>query len=158
MIELRRLHALPHDALAPLLAESAAEGFRFLPRLVQEWEEGRERYAAPGAALLAAFEGSLLEGSALLAIGGLTPDPYSGDPAVGRLRHLYVCRAARRRGLGRQLVQALEELARAQYRVLVLRTDTLAAARFYEALGYHALPSGGTATHQRLLGPPVGGL
>jgi ribosomal protein S18 acetylase RimI-like enzyme len=58
---------------------------------------------------------------------------------------------SRRRGIGRRLVQTLEQAAQQTYRALVLRTDTPTAARFYETLGYTPLPPGGTATHRRLL-------
>jgi GNAT superfamily N-acetyltransferase len=151
MVDIRRIRTLPRDELDALLGESSAEGFRFVARLVDEWEAGRERFDAPGAVLLGAFEGT-----ALLAIGGLTPDPYGGDPAVGRLRHVYVRASARRRGVGRRLVTALEDRAAARYGALVLRTDTAAGARFYEAVGYAALPAGGTATHRRRLDDRAG--
>jgi GNAT superfamily N-acetyltransferase len=144
--EFRRIQALPADALAPLLEESTSEGFRFVDRLSREWQDGKVRFDQPGELLLAAFEGETI-----VAIGGLTPDPYSDEPALGRLRHIYVRREARRRGIGRRLVRMLEHTARPMYRALVLRTDTPTAARFYETLGYVPLPPGGTATHRRLL-------
>jgi GNAT superfamily N-acetyltransferase len=146
MVEIRRLQELSHAEIESLVRESSGEGFRFIERLVAEWEAGRERFDRAGAVLLGAFDGP-----ALLAIGGLTPDPYGGVPGVGRLRHIYVSASVRRRGVGRQLVAALESWATAYYRVLVLRTDTAAAASFYEGLGYRALPPGGTATHERRL-------
>jgi len=146
MVEIQRLHALPGDALAPLVAASAGEGFLFLERLQREWQEGKKRFDGPGEVLLGACEGS-----ALVAIGGVTLDPYGGDPAAGRLRHLYVAPWARRQGTGASLVRALEDAARPHFRALVLRTDTHDAARFYEALGYTRLPPGGTATHRREL-------
>ncbi len=49
-----------------------AEGFRFISRLISEWQGGVQRFDAPGACLLAAY----LEGK-LVAVGGRTPDPYS---------------------------------------------------------------------------------
>ena len=146
MTELQRIETLPTDALAPLLAASTAEGFRFVERLVREWDEGKTRFDRYGEVLLAAYEGA-----SIVAIGGLTADPYTGDPMLGRLRHLYVSPDARRRGIGRRLVQALEGAAQTAYRAVVLRTDTAIAARFYESLGYTPLPPGGTATHRREL-------
>lgn len=148
MIELRPIHRLDPDALAPLLAASVGEGFRFVARLAEEWESDAERFARSGAVLLGAYDGARL-----IAIGGLTPDPYGDEPRVGRLRHLYVLPEARRRGVGRRLVRALEAEADGQYRALVLRTDTESAARFYEALGYARLAPGGTATHRRVVDP-----
>jgi len=146
MSEFQRVRTLPVDALAPLLAESTGEGFRFVERLSREWEEGRSRFDKPGELLLAAYDGETL-----VAIGGLTPDPYSEEPGLGRLRHVYVRADSRRRGIGRRLVHALENAAEQTYRALVLRTDTPTAARFYETLGYTLLPTGGTASHRREL-------
>jgi ribosomal protein S18 acetylase RimI-like enzyme len=148
MIELRPIRALSADALDPLLAASIAEGLRFVARLAHEWAAGAARFDGPGEVLLGGYDRA-----ALVAVGGLTPDPYGGAPGVGRLRHLYVLPAARRRGVGRRLVRALEAAAAGHYRVLVLRTDTAAAAGFFEALGYEPLPLDGTATHRRELGP-----
>ncbi len=150
MSEFQRIQTLPTDALAPLLAVSTGEGFRFVERLAREWQEGKARFDRPGELLLAAYHGA-----SIVAIGGLTADPYTEEPALGRLRHLYVRPDARRRGIGRRLVQALELAAQQTYRALVLRTDTEAAARFYEALGYMPLPVGGTATHRRELAIPA---
>jgi GNAT superfamily N-acetyltransferase len=146
MTEFQRIQTLPTSALAPLLAASTAEGFRFVERFARAWEDGKARFDRPGEVFLAAYDGA-----SLIAIGGLTADPYTGDPTLGRLRHLYVLPDARRRGIGRRLVQTLEHAARGKYRALVLRTDSATAARFYEQLGYTTLPPGGTATHRREL-------
>lgn len=150
-VDVRRLHELPTAALGTLVAESAAAGYRMLERLRREWDDGRTRFDGPGEALLGVYDGPTL-----IAVGGLTADSYGGpnggDPRVGRLRHVYVRAASRRRGVGRALVRALEVRAAGRFDALVLRTDTAAAAAFYEALGYRRLPAGGTATHRRSLG------
>ncbi|HYS69511.1 MAG TPA: GNAT family N-acetyltransferase [Gemmatimonadaceae bacterium] len=149
MSELQRVHRIPTDALASLLAASIEEGFHFVERLVREWEEAQQRFNQPGELLLAVYKEE-----DIIAIGGLTSDPYSDDPALGRLRHIYVRPDARRRGIGRRLVRILEQAAEQTYRALVLRTDSPAAARFYETLGYTQLPPGSTATHRRELVAP----
>jgi GNAT superfamily N-acetyltransferase len=146
MIVLRPIRGPSIGALAPLLAASTAEGFRFVARLAEAWGAGAARFDGPGELLLGGYDGARL-----VAVGGLTPDPYGGGPDVGRLRHVYVLPEARRRGVGRGLVRALEAAAAGRYRALVLRTDTAAAAQFYEALGYARLTAGGTATHGRTL-------
>jgi GNAT superfamily N-acetyltransferase len=148
-IELRPIRVLSPDAIAPLLAASAAEGLRFVARLSEEWAGGAARYDAPGEVLLGGYEGGRLVG-----VGGLTPDPYGGGPRVGRLRRVYVLPGWRRRGVGRWLVLTPAGAAAGWYGALVLRTDMAAAARFYEALGYAPLPAGGTATHRRRLPTP----
>jgi GNAT superfamily N-acetyltransferase len=145
MIELRPVRTLADDELAPLVDASTVEGYRFVARLAAEWVRG-VRYDGPGELLLGGYDGTRL-----VAVGGLTPDPYSADPAVGRLRRIYVLPEVRRRGVGRAVVRALEAEAARWYRELVLRTDTDAAARFYEALGYASRTEGGSATHGRPL-------
>ena len=146
--EFQRIQTLPTSAIALLLAASTAEGFRFVERFAREWKEGKTRFDRRGELFLAAYDGA---GTSVIAIGGLTADPYTNGTALGRLRHLYVRPDARRRGIGRRLVQILEHAAEGEYRALVLRTDTATGARFYEQLGYTPLPPGGTATHRREL-------
>jgi GNAT superfamily N-acetyltransferase len=146
VIALRPVVDLDSAMLAPLLDESRAEGFHFLERLATEWSSGELRFQRPGEVLLVVYDDKQL-----VAVGGLTADPYATEPAVGRLRRVYVRPHARRQGVGRRLVQALEVTAADHYRRVVLRTDTVAAARFYEALGYAPLPPGSSATHHRWL-------
>jgi len=140
----------PWPELAPLVGESEREGFRFLARLRQEFDDGTNRFDAPGEALLGCRRGAELE-----AVGGLNRDPWSPEPRAGRLRHLYVSPASRRSGVGRMLIDALVAAARPHFRVLLLRTDTPAAARFYEALGF-APVSSPHATHRLVLGASGG--
>jgi GNAT superfamily N-acetyltransferase len=146
MTELRQIHDLSPNDLSPLLTASTAEGFRFLSRLAAEWEAGTGRFDGAGERLLGCYDGGQL-----VAVGGLTRDPFSVNAGVGRLRRVYVLPNARKRGIGAQLVRALEAAAVGYFSELVLRTDTPTAARFYEALGYLPLPSGSTATHRRLV-------
>lgn len=136
--------------LAPLEEESKREGFRFLARLRRELGDGTNRFDAPGEALLGCYHGA-----ELIAVGGLNRDPWSPEPRVGRLRHVYVSAAFRRGRVGRTLVEALVAAARPHFGVLLLRTDTEAAGRFYEALGFEAVASP-HATHRRVLGGPGG--
>ena len=146
MTELRWIHDLSANEFHPLLTASTAEGFRFLARLAAEWDSGVGRFNGKGELLLGAYVGTQL-----VAVGGLTRDPFGAIAGIGRLRRVYVLPTARKRGIGAQLVRALESAANGYFSELVLRTDTVAAARFYEALGYIPMPSGTTATHRRLV-------
>jgi GNAT superfamily N-acetyltransferase len=128
-----RLSELPAGGLTDLVAEAEAGGFRFVRRLLAEWGSGEERFDGPGEALFAAVD----EG--VVGVCGLTADPYTSAERVGRVRHLYVAAAHRRRGIGRQLVAEVIEIARGRFDLLRLRTNDDAAARFYAALGF--LPS-----------------
>lgn len=146
MTQLRPIYVLSSNELHPLLTTSTAEGFHFLTRLAAEWDAGVGRFDGTGELLLGAYKDTQL-----VAVGGLTWDPFSASADVGRLRRVYVLPTARKRGIGTQLVRALELAASGHFKELVLRTDTAAAARFYEALGYIPMPPGGTATHWRLV-------
>ncbi|MBD0318936.1 MAG: GNAT family N-acetyltransferase [Gemmatimonadetes bacterium] len=141
----RSIIPLAQPEVEVLLAESRREGFRFLDRLHADFESDANRFDAPGEALLGVYRGS-----ALIAVGGLNRDPYVGDARTGRLRHLYVHPELRGKGIGRVLVDALMAEALSHFDVLRLRTDTAAAARFYEALGF-VPESSPTATHLRVL-------
>ena len=141
----------PWPQLASLIEASCDEGFKFLVRLQDEYVSGEVCFDGPGEALFGAFQATRLIG-----IGGLTHDPYGGDPTTGRIRHLYVLPPWRRRGVGAYLIAELQRNAQAQFRTLVLRTDTEIGASFYESLGYERLVSGKTATHRRTLtGQPI---
>lgn len=146
---IRHLPPGSRAGLDPLLDASIEEGFRFLARLREEDASGQNRFDQEGEVLLGIFRGA-----DLVAVGGLNRDPYSGLPRAGRIRHVYVLPALRRGGLGRVLMEALIERARPCFDQLVLRTDTAAAAAFYEALGFSADPSIRGATHRLDLGAP----
>ena len=127
MLQLVRVtDALPAD-FARLRGAAEAEGFHALSRLEEEWAH------EPGAftCLLAAAEHGRLAG-----VGGLTPEPEpQGEPGM-RLRRLYVDPAARRRGVGRSLVNALLQEALGEGSLVTVNArDTLAPA-FWAALGF----------------------
>ena len=128
-----------------LAEESASEGFRFVARFLDELKSPAFALDEQRQFFLGAFEGARL-----VAIGGVTPDPYVEDKNIGRLRHVYVARDARRQGVGRQLVAAVEQRARSAFTALRLRTDTSVAAAFYKSLGYQPT-SEPDATHRREL-------
>jgi GNAT superfamily N-acetyltransferase len=143
---IRPIEHLPAVGLDALVRESEAEGFRFLRRLRDEFDAGTNRFDGAGEVLLGAWMGD-----ALVAVGGINVDPYAGDARVGRLRHLYVGAAHRRSGVGREMVAALVRAAAAHFDALHLRTDTDAAARFYERLGFAPVPGHPSATHRLAL-------
>ena len=130
-------------ALHELAALADAEGFRFVRRFLDDVALERVALDAP-----CEFFPALVEGEQLLAIGGVTPDPYIDDASIGRLRHVYVRPDVRGKRIGRALVRHLEVRAARCYASVRLRTDTPAAARFYERLGYDPVDSK-SATHQR---------
>ena len=118
-------------AFSTLLEDAEAEGAVFLLRLRDEWHSGANRFTAGGECLLGVYR--LGE---LVAVGGISRDPYAPAPSLARVRHVYVLRAHRRQGIGRALVAVLIERARLAFTTLRLRTRNPEAARVYESLGF----------------------
>ena len=114
-----------------LCVEAKAEGFRFLDRFVDDWTSGLNRFDQPGEQ----FVGAFAEGS-LIGVCGLNRDPYVDNDSVGRLRHLYVRKAARRHGIGAALVHRLLDEGSRHFRAIRLRTDTEQASNFYIRCGF----------------------
>jgi GNAT superfamily N-acetyltransferase len=146
-IEIRPFRPDDWAAFAALVAESEADGFGFMRRFADSFPDSEQLRED-------AIWLTVWREKELVAFGGLTPDPHVEEPRVGRLRHIYVCRANRRRGVGRALVDALERAADDNFDVIRLRTDTVEAARFYGQLGYAALAGDAHATHQRHVAGP----
>jgi GNAT superfamily N-acetyltransferase len=114
-----------------LANEARREGFTHIDRLIGHWRDGSNRFDREGEALLAA-----LSGSAIVAVGGLTIDPYQSDPRVGRVRHLYVMPDQRRTGVGRRLVQRILGYARGSFDTVRVRAAKGDAPLFYDAIGF----------------------
>lgn len=142
-----RLIEPPPRALTALVAESAAQGLRLVRRLVDDWASGANRFDRPGEALFAAWQGGQVVG-----VCGLNVDPYATTPRVGRVRHLYVRRAARGLGVGGALVREVIRTAPSAFDVLRLRTENPAATALYERLGFHATAEAAECTHLMELG------
>ena len=140
---IERVSGAPTGRLATLVAESERQGFRFVRRLVEEWESGANRFDRPGEALFVARVGDDVVG-----VCGLNVDPYAGDPKIGRVRHLYVLVPHRRSGIGEQLVADVLEAARGRFERLHLRTTNAIAARLYERLGFRRTAAARDRTHE----------
>ena len=138
MIGVRRLSDLPPD-IEILRGEAAADGIRNMGILVADWQTGKERYAMPGEALFGAFEGERL-----LGVGCVKIEP--GITAM-RMRRLYVLRAARRRGVGCLLADAM--IARGFESADRLTCNALppGAGEFWEAMGFERVAAEGW-THE----------
>jgi GNAT superfamily N-acetyltransferase len=98
---------------------------------VDEWNDGFNRFDRPGE-LLAEVRCD----GVLCAIGGLNVDPYVDDPAVGRIRHVFVHPSHRRSGVGGALIDFLVDHVRAGFRRVRLRSLRDAGPPFYASLGF----------------------
>jgi GNAT superfamily N-acetyltransferase len=122
---------LPAPGIEQLHAEAKQSGYDFIDTLVDEWVSGANRFQARGEVLCGCFD----QGK-LVAVGGLTIDPFVGSPDTGRIRRVYVRSAWRNHGVGRALVTYLVEQARKNFRNVRLRAENADAARLYERLGF----------------------
>ncbi|MCK0471888.1 GNAT family N-acetyltransferase [Halalkalibacter sp. APA_J-10(15)] len=115
-----------------LVKQSKQDGFRFLERLINDYENGSNTFNDFGEVLFGVFN----EEDVLVAIGGLNKDPYSNEKSIGRLRRFYVSKEYRRNGVGSLLVKKMIDEAKRYYNILVLHTDTEQADKFYTSLGF----------------------
>ena len=148
---LRRLSHLP-PAIKTLEQHAVEEGFRFLTRLINEWDAGTNRFDAPGECLLAGYINE-----ELVAVGGLSIDLYLPiDPLtgnrIGRLRRVYVTPASRGQGIGKAMVEALVAHAGDAFDAVRLSTDTVNGDGFYKGCGFQPIEDA-HATHVRFLRP-----
>ena len=87
-----------------------------------------------------------MEDDLLVAVGGLTVDPFLGRPEVGRIRRVYVRSAWRGQGIGTEVVRYLVGAAKESFRGVRLRAENADAARLYERLSFVAVDDS-EATH-----------
>ena len=122
--------ALPTD-LPALQDEAAAEGYRFVEGILEEWDAGRYAGEDERNTLLAVYREGVLA-----AIGAVTPDPYDPAPDLLRIRHVYVRPGNRREGVGRVLASALIQQGLALAPRLSLNAADAGASAFWEAMGF----------------------
>lgn len=137
----KRIKHLLAEELAHLAAESKRDGFRFLQRLIEEYESGTNTFNQHGEALFGIYDDQQL-----IAIGGVNKDPFASKEGAGRLRRFYVSSQYRRQGIGALLVKNVISHAQNHFYTLVLYTDTPEGDRFYRSLGFSKVESK-TATH-----------
>lgn len=128
---LKRIFTLPQD-FETLKAISVEEGFHFLQKMQDFWEDNNNRFNKVGEALFAYFD----KNNHLIAICGLNIDPYTSDKGVGRIRHLYVTPEHRRKSLAKNLIHKVLSHGAQYFDMIRLRTDNPDAALFYESLGF----------------------
>jgi GNAT superfamily N-acetyltransferase len=145
-IRVLRLSGLP-EGFEELAADALADGHRVLEVLRADWDSGALRFERPGEALFAAHAGA-----ALLGVCGLTMDPYLKGDGAGRVRRIYVRRAARRHGVGRALLGAVAAQALEFGWVRLRLRAPPAAFAFYEACGFLRAVGEPAATHSFALG------
>lgn len=130
-----------------LVEESEAEGYRFLRRLVNQYEDGTNTFNKAGEVLYGVWDPA----GELVAIGGLNRDPYSDKSGVGRLRRFYISEHARRQGIGTKLLQEILDYGKGHFSEIVVRTDSSIADAFYRANGFSGDLGLPEATHHIIM-------
>lgn len=141
-IDLRKITDLKSVDVSKLVEESEAEGYRFLRRLVNQYEDSTNTFDKEGEVLYGVWDHDQL-----VAIGGLNRDPYSTKEGVGRLRRFYISQNARRQGIGTKLLKEILNYGRGHFKEIVVRTDSSMADAFYRANGFSADLGLPEATH-----------
>jgi GNAT superfamily N-acetyltransferase len=133
MISVQKIR-LPVPGMDVLSAEARNQGHRFVDKLLDEWTSAKNRFDAPGEVLCGYLDQGLL-----VAVGGLTHDPFVNELDTARIRRVYVRSAWRNKGVGRALVTALVDHARTNFHCIRLRTENDEAARLYERIGFSTI-------------------
>jgi GNAT superfamily N-acetyltransferase len=141
-IVLYRMKTLHDEEIQLLLNESVAEGHKFVGRLVEQHKDKTNTFSKEGEVLFGAY----IDGK-LVGVCGLNEDPYLQDPAIGRVRHLYVLQQFRRCGVGRLLMENIIQAARQHFRILTLWTNNPVADKLYCSLGFSQEERFFKATH-----------
>lgn len=128
----KKIEKLMTNEITYLVQESKGAGFRFLEKLVNEYQDGTNTFNRYGESLFGVYN----EKGILIAIGGLNIDPFSNNQKIGRLRRFYVANGYRRSGIGTLLLNTIISEATKYYNGLVLNTDTVQADMFYRSFGF----------------------
>lgn len=123
-----------------LVKDGRGDGHRFVQRIKREWKSGQEKFDKRGEEFLV-----VKEGGKLVAMGGISVDPYTNRSGVGRLRHLYVRRNARQRGIAERLVKRLLRRSKKYFQIVRLKTENSIAAQFYKKLHFHSVKQKGAS-------------
>lgn len=123
----QKIDELP-EQIIELSLVSQNEGFRFINRLIDEYQSGKNCFDQEGEALF-----GIQQNEKIIAIGGINA---TEDIEIGRLRRFYVHPEYRRQGVGELLLRSVEEHTKKYFNEIVLYTDTHRAAAFYKKMGY----------------------
>lgn len=124
------------SSINQLAIAARAEGFNFVRRTIDEWQNGVNKFSKSGEILWGVFNNEIC-----VAIGGVNIDPYANDPSIGRVRHLYVSQRLRRAGIAKILLKKIINRSRKYFNVLRLSAyrpgaENIPASRLYESIGF----------------------
>ncbi len=128
---LKKINTERIDFIEELVRESELEGFNFVRRTLLEWNSAKNNFSKEGESLYGVF----CEGKCI-ALGGLNIDPYVDNPKLGRVRHLYVSKKHRRKGVAKLLLKEIVKAAKGNFQQVRLYTPSRSASQLYESFGF----------------------
>ncbi|MHA6261166.1 GNAT family N-acetyltransferase [Sporosarcina sp. CAU 1771] len=143
LITVERVKDLNAIDISHLVKESESEGYRFVTRLVTDFQDGSNTFNKQGEALFLIRD----KDNDVVAIGGVNESPFAVDENVGRLQRFYVLSEARRKGVGSQLLKEIIQHSKAVFDEMTVRTESSKADAFYRANGFVADDSSSETTH-----------
>ncbi|WOV86312.1 GNAT family N-acetyltransferase [Sporosarcina oncorhynchi] len=141
--EVKRVEDLSTIDVSKLVKESEEEGYRFVSRLVNDFEDQTNTFSEEGEALFAVNNPS----GEIVAIGGINRSPFTDDEDVARLQRFYVLEEARRQGVGTLLQNAIIDHAKNHFKEITVRTESSKSDAFYRATGFTFDDSDTETTH-----------
>lgn len=141
--EVKAITDLSNVSIDHLVEQSETEGYRFLSRLVEHFNNGKQQFTEPGEALLGVWKND-----ELVAIGGVEQNPYTEDTHTARLKRFYVEPDERRHGVGSMLLEACLNKAKENFTKVTCRTDSAKADAFYRHNGFSVTTDSPETTHQ----------
>ena len=127
----KEIKCLEINFLKILAIEAHTEGHNFVQKTIDEWNNGQNNFSQDGEF----FFGAFFKGNCI-GIGGLNIDPYSADRRIGRVRHLYVSKAHRKKGVGKMILRKIINSSRNTFDKLRLYTENPIASSFYVNNGF----------------------
>lgn len=141
--EVKRVEDLKNIDITKLVKESEEEGYRFVSRLVNDYDDKTNTFSKEGEALFAVNNTS----GEIVAIGGINRSPFTDDEDVARLQRFYVLDDARRQGVGTLLQNAIINHAKDHFKEITVRTESSKSDAFYRATGFTFDDSASETTH-----------
>lgn len=141
--EVKEISDLSKVSIDHLVKQSESEGYRFLTRLVEHFQDGTQQFDQPGEALLGVWKAD-----ELVALGGVQKNPYTEDTETARLKRFYVEPEERRHGVGSMLLTACLDKAKENFSKVTCRTDSAKADAFYRHNGFSVTTDSPETTHQ----------
>ncbi len=128
---IKKIKSAKLDILNTLALNAGNEGISFITTMIDEWNSGKNNFMKDGEVLFGAYIHNECIG-----IVGINIDPYTDNPNLGRVRHLYVSPQFRGQGVGRQILKRIIHHAELHFTDIRLYTNNNIASGLYETSGF----------------------